>query len=238
MKSKGEPEPRLPAGQRRGALRDGASGREGQVERKTRDWGAREERERETHGCVRARRGSGRRGLRGGRENGARGGGGGRRDGGQWGAWQGVTLGSRRPPRPPVPQTGAPSWGRRWEAGPGRALFSPGMLGSGWARGTWGRGPPSLPRDPLRSRCQAPCSSWRVGSPPPLPILLGGCRPKQIHPHMAAGKGLGPRPPAAHSLLPTKVRRGEMAGAVDVKITDPFIKGGKKAKIQKKKKYS
>lgn len=142
-------------------------------------------------------------------------------------------------PEPPVPQTGAPSWGRRWEAGPGRALFSPGMLGSGWARGTWGRGPPSLPRDPLRSRCQAPCSSWRVGSPPPLPILLGGCHPKEIHPHTAAGKGLGPRPPAAHSLLP---RRGREGGRWQARWTSKSqihsLKGGKKAKIQKKKKYS
>lgn len=191
---------------------------------------------RETHGCVRARRGSGRRGLRGGRENGARGSGGGRRDGGQWGAWQGVTLRSRRPPRPPVPQTGAPSWGRRWEAGPGRALFSPGMLGSGWARGAWGQGPPKSPPRPTREQVPGSLLLLESGCPPPLPILLGGCRPKQIHPHTAAGKGLGPRPPAAHSLLPRRrCEGGRWQARWTSKSQIHSLKGKKKAKNQKKK---
>lgn len=146
------------------------------------------------------------------------------------GGWQAGTLGSQDPawatvPGAPSPANGSPEQG-------------PEMGG----RGCWAAGQQGAPQDALTTQagCRArllletqPLSAPPCLLPDRLPQRASSTADSPTRPQASARAPLQPR-----SLLPKHRRKGwEMGGAVEVKITDPFIKGKKKkAKIQKKKK--
>lgn len=151
----------------------------------------------------------------------------------------GSDTGAPEAPEAPSPAK-SPKLGQRWEAGCRERPFPPGILGSGLARGGWGPGHPLTTWAGRKG--QVPSSSWEVGCSPPLPApssSAGFLQTKLIH--TAAGKGRSLRPSAACAPLqpapcsPDEGAKGEMAGVVEVKITDPFIKGKKSENPKKKK---
>lgn len=139
-------------------------------------------------------------------------------------------------PEAPSPANRGPELGAEVGGRAGESALFPGDAGQWVGKGHMGPGPPKSPPRPTQEQVSGSLLLLESGCPPPLPILLGGCRPKQIHPHTAAGKGLGPRPPAAHSLLPRRRREG---GRWQARWTSKSqihsLKGEKKQKFKKKK---
>ena len=135
------------------------------------------------------------------------------------------------PCSPPGQQRGALRRGQRWETGPGTILL-PGAAGWRSARTCGAGASPRAPHGPGRVQGSSPPGEQCAPLPSQTLCLAGVLQSRLTH----AAAGGSPSPSAAPlPLLPKHRRKGwDMGGAVEVKITYPFIKG-KKAKIQKKK---
>lgn len=140
---------------------------------------------------------------------------------------QGVTLSFQRLPKPLVQLRGAPSWGSGERQGAENAPFPRGCWVVGWREGLGARAPPRLPHN--LGRTQGSGSQLLLGSgvlpSSSLPVFLSGYPPNQSPPHTAAGKGRSQAPLQPTPCSPDEGAKGEMGGVVEVKITDPFIKG-------------
>lgn len=139
-------------------------------------------------------------------------------------------------PEAPSPANRGPELGAEVGGRAGESALFPRDAGQWVGKGHMGPGPPKSPPRPTQEQVSGSLLLLESGfppSPPHPPWWVSSKANSSAH-----GRGQRPRPAAPRGPLPapqTKARRGEMAGAVDVKVTDPFIKGGKKAKIQKKK---